>query len=774
MEPCYLDLHIHTSENPNCLNKNYDLDKLLLKIADSSLGHYYLISITDHNVINKDVYAKLLSKGVNFLVGAELTIRNYDECDPYHCHLYFNIPKDKLEEKIDELNTILDKLYPEKLPPNTDNTIPNIQTIVSSFDDYDFLVLPHGGQSHSTFDKSIPDSGVRFDTTMMKTIYYNVFDGFTARSNAGLERTQKYFQRLGINEIVNLITCTDNYNPAKYPSDKNDSGNFIKTWMYSQPNFDGLRIALSESSRLTYGDKPIDSYQHIINGAHLHNERIDIDVNLSDGLNVVIGSSSSGKTLFVDSIYRKIKGIDSTSYSDFKVEDMVVDNPLNIVPHYFSQNYILNEILKMVAQNKGEKEIGNVTLLSDVFKFDEREIKSIEGKLEYLVSNVNQLFSSSKSMKEAANKILSIPNIVNLLDVPNVSLNPYSLFAPNHLEKSKLGYSQDNLKRDIEELTDVKQRLSNIPFIESLENEFDSIFNKLKTAQKKNDIEATLRKMILELEKELNESNGELSSKSKKIKDDKRLLLECVTLYSEKYVSFFDTLEKIKTFSLSQSSKSVNSSGHTLSMINKLEITNQVIVNCFAQFFGVQKVKEIDDIEPALFDVDNLLANCKSKGLDYVKEKIIETFKRENRVIYKILYKGTDDFFKLSPGLQASVILDIILGYDGDNAPLIIDQPEDNLSISYINNDLIKRIKESKGKRQIIIVSHNATIPMLGDAQTIVLCNNSDGKISVSSHSLEDSFENRSMTDWIAELTDGGKKSIKKRFKKYNIKSYKE
>ena len=125
--------------------------------------------------------------------------------------------------------------------------------------------------------------------------------------------------------------------------------------------------------------------------------------------------------------------------------------------------------------------------------------------------------------------------------------------------------------------------------------------------------------------------------------------------------------------------------------------------------------------------------------------------------------------------MKASVILDIILGYDGDNAPLIIDQPEDNLATNYINYDLVESIKKCKKNRQVIMVSHNATIPMLGDAQCIIVCTNDKSKINIKSYKMEDEFDSKhSILDEIAEITDGGKPSIKKRFKKYNMKSYRE
>ena len=74
--------------------------------------------------------------------------------------------------------------------------------------------------------------------------------------------------------------------------------------------------------------------------------------------------------------------------------------------------------------------------------------------------------------------------------------------------------------------------------------------------------------------------------------------------------------------------------------------------------------------------------------------------------------------------------------------------------------------------KQIILVSHNATIPMMGDAQKIIICENDSKKITIRSGRLEDEINNKSIVSYIADLTDGGKPSIKKRIKKYNFKNF--
>jgi DNA repair ATPase RecN len=86
----------------------------------------------------------------------------------------------------------------------------------------------------------------------------------------------------------------------------------------------------------------------------------------------------------------------------------------------------------------------------------------------------------------------------------------------------------------------------------------------------------------------------------------------------------------------------------------------------------------------------------------------------------------TREFSKLSLGQQQSVLLALMLSSDS-GAPLLIDQPEDNLDGEFIYRSLVPVLRQAKERRQIIIVTHNANIAVLGDAeQIIVLKSNSE------------------------------------------------
>jgi energy-coupling factor transporter ATP-binding protein EcfA2 len=76
-------------------------------------------------------------------------------------------------------------------------------------------------------------------------------------------------------------------------------------------------------------------------------------------------------------------------------------------------------------------------------------------------------------------------------------------------------------------------------------------------------------------------------------------------------------------------------------------------------------------------------------------------------------------FGRLSLGQQQSVLLALVLCSSG-NHPLIVDQPEDNLDGEFIYHTLVPVLRRAKERRQIIVVTHNANIAVLGDAELIV------------------------------------------------------
>lgn len=73
----------------------------------------------------------------------------------------------------------------------------------------------------------------------------------------------------------------------------------------------------------------------------------------------------------------------------------------------------------------------------------------------------------------------------------------------------------------------------------------------------------------------------------------------------------------------------------------------------------------------------------------------------------------------LSKGQRATALLPLILRplpY-----PLLFDQPEDDLDNRFIFESLIRTLRKLKEQRQVIFVTHNANIPVLGGADAVIV-----------------------------------------------------
>lgn len=775
MKAIYTDLHIHTSEDADKLDENYDYKKLIENIVKFSNSENIMISLTDHNVINARAYENIIKNydKIHLILGVELHISNYKERDPYHCHMYFDVPRNEIMDNIEKVNQILNVLYPCKMIKKGDDS-PTLEELSKAFDEYEYLLLPHGGQSHRTFDKSIP-KGTKFDTVMERNIYFNQFDGFTSRSNKGLDETQKYFKRLGISSFINLITCSDNYTPAIYPLTKvSTNESFVPTWMLAEATFAGLRLSLSESSRLIYQKEEPKSNNDYIKSVKLCNDNIDIDVELTPGLNVIIGGSSSGKTLFMDSLYKKVKNIfseEKTVYEKYNVKDLVVQNPVGFTPHYIHQNYITK-----VIDEKYDEGIEKIDILKNSFgntsELDaqvDKELTKFKIALTNMINAVEQLEKDTESLEK-------IPDFARLILEKKLQSNYYSKILPTNDIKDKMEFSQDKLVEYNEMLEELSTFANDNVFMDDITDEIDKISKKLEQANKKYLLSIEVEKIVKLYKDEFDKSiksENESDTKKQKYKDEMFLHIDS---YIKNKKLFNENLMKICNFSFTYQNAPSKSQEHTLYVENKFELNEEIVLNTINKHLKPNyQINDITTMTP-----ENLLSNKykqrspKVQGYGDFKKRIYNMVEELNKKSYKIITNEGKNLDELSPGWKTSIILDIVLGHESDTAPILIDQPEDNLATNYINHGLVKAIKNSKSQRQIIIISHNATIPMLADAQNVIYCQNVDGKITIRSNPLEGKIFNKNVIDHIVEITDGGKSAVKKRAKKYNLKQFRE
>jgi hypothetical protein len=124
----------------------------------------------------------------------------------------------------------------------------------------------------------------------------------------------------------------------------------------------------------------------------------------------------------------------------------------------------------------------------------------------------------------------------------------------------------------------------------------------------------------------------------------------------------------------------------------------------------------------------------------------------------------------LSTGQKATAVL-LLLLLESD-APLIVDQPEDDLDNRFITEGIVPRIREEKQKRQFIFSTHNANIPVLGDAELILgltAWGEADLGHARIAPELMGSIDSPSVRALVEEVLEGGREAFETRRRKYGF-----
>jgi energy-coupling factor transporter ATP-binding protein EcfA2 len=150
---------------------------------------------------------------------------------------------------------------------------------------------------------------------------------------------------------------------------------------------------------------------------------------------------------------------------------------------------------------------------------------------------------------------------------------------------------------------------------------------------------------------------------------------------------------------------------------------------------------------------------------DSVDPLALEVIAIEDRVGIELNVSSTGkpnfkDASDLSRGQKCTALLPILLARR--DSPLIIDQPEDNLDNHFIFETVVNAVQRLKRRRQMIFITHNANIPVLAEAD-LVLVMNSDGRVGV----IEKSGTVDECREQIIDLLEGGREAFELRSKRY-------
>lgn len=121
----------------------------------------------------------------------------------------------------------------------------------------------------------------------------------------------------------------------------------------------------------------------------------------------------------------------------------------------------------------------------------------------------------------------------------------------------------------------------------------------------------------------------------------------------------------------------------------------------------------------------------------------------------------------LSTGQKATAVLLLLLLES--NAPLVVDQPEDDLDNRFITEGVVPKMREEKRRRQFIFATHNANIPVLGDAELILgLTAYGESRAGISVEHMG-SIDSEPVRELVEDILEGGKESFEMRRLKYGF-----
>ena len=334
---------------------------------------------------------------------------------------------------------------------------------------------------------------------------------------------------------------------------------------------------------------------------------------------------------------------------------------------------------------------------------------------------------------------------------------------------------------------------------EEIDSEIEELLEKSESERKKLDEKArTLRQSIEELQKgagaivregqKLRERLAQLGALEAVLKKEKKALAD---LISKRDVQL-DLLEKFRVQQFEERSKIEKSLNKTLGPQIKIEVLQsgqvgnysaaltdalkgsglqyKTLVPKIANNISPRELLElVDDFNvDGLSDIAGINSDRAAKIIAALNEADlgeITTVEVEDTVSFSLLDGGDyKDFIDLSTGQRCTVVLPLILEHT--ERIIVIDQPEDHIDNAFITSTLIKAILRRADKGQMILTTHNANIPVLGDADLVIQME-SDGNRGY--EAVSGSLEDVDVVEAISTVMEGGAEAFKRRAEFYRL-----
>jgi hypothetical protein len=785
-----IDLHIHTDKSretkDNDYQGNFSVETLHKKLIENEVQ---IFSLTDHNIINVDVYKEYYETYNNeidplLLIGVELDIEVQNESSNklYHSLLIFNYYS---FDKAEEINGKLESKYSEK-GLNLKERKLTIEEVAELFSDDDFFFIPHA-DGHRNIVSAYTDVGIG-EAQKMVLLMPSALEKVTK------EERRKAYSR-GFSQLLTesfreqddipYIEFSDNHNIEQYPKrhkGSTEQENHKFYYIKGGKNYETIRLAFIDprsriKSQAEYDE--IDKISNKIEKLKIVNESKieDVEIFFSPHLNVIIGGRSSGKSLLMNILGSKIDKVTIKSY--YKVSD---------------ENFLIKA--KDDDNYKDKISIGSNFLYinqGDIVRyFEHNDLKSMakdSGRLEDYENAKGKISSKKQNLEERFRNLIDAYG--NLIDIGNQT--KYELHKSTidrifskefvlKLDEEELNNKHlhsDKITQAITLVSDLKEKTEEFKsnaFYEFSEQEEKTIDDFLSLVEKKQTLannkkqKDTKKSNFLQSVKKLIDSkNGSLSQGAQEkaeavrkletlkndIKDkfDKAIalkkqadIIESENYNTEESINVSEDVSLVLSVELSRDIKDVFISD----VINSGEQEKSLYLNLLGLFKGNKPIK-------------NIGGNSKEKLSKKINTVFNDVYKKFDKPEDYLRYSDETTSKENSPGLNSEKYLEVVLSNETIKM-IFIDQPEDNLGNKFISERLVEIIRDIKFNKQIFLVTHNPAIAVYGDAECIIIAENTD-KIRYKQIVLEDKNSQKE----VCRVLDGGEYIFDNRSRKYDI-----
>lgn len=757
-----LDLHIHSFKSGTTKSgdkeyvKNSKIDNLNVLVSALEKNDINICAVTDHNIFDKKLYLEL-KKYENYstsikkvLPGIELDL-NFNGTI-VHTICIFNDEEKNHAEKIEENFSVKDNYSLSDLG----NMLANIGL--------DVVLIAH----QKTDYKSINQNNTNLSCVGLEYFYRIIdveyFDSLEVQSSKveGILKSRFVEDRI---ENCCLISGSDCHEWSAYPKhDSNSKCTPLLLYMKALPTFRGLVMSLTNPKRFTSENVKRKAF---IEEIKYTKSGISNKINLSSGINAIIGDNSVGKSTLIKSLL----GIAENGATKFLNSHgiLIEKHNLNETDYEFSKQGSIRQ--------KFEANDSKLTLREE-FKeyFKQINFDMVSQQIDEIFKNFIRLWEENEVTHKLQTKI-GKTLLVSSFDKDNA----YYISFDRKIEKKVVnfqGFTKNinillNLLLNFIEEYGAKIEKTEYEKINEFYNYLNGLENKYAKLEIKNIFDNKIIDVINSTQNIIDTNLGKKKSSDEKAYGKfKTDYMNIVDLFIKLFIDSNSTktkpLEKFETISINDVDVLFDDYHFISKMINKINISQSLIENFISDKIQVRDI----------YSVTSSRVLNKIKGKKF-SEKICSNLEELQRLLLEVF---SDEYFKStveikrhgenlnegnSAGTNALYYLDIkSCVYD---KPLyIIDQPEDDVSQTKINEILIESFRKFSDKAQIILITHNPQLVVNLDVDNVIIMKKlNNHEIDIISGPLELKTDNIDVLKNVADTLEGGIEVIKKRWKRY-------